>query len=143
MTPPKADVLLVEDSVAEARLAREALEETRFAVRWHVVSDGVQAMDFLRQRGAYHDAPRPRLVLLDLNLPRKDGREVLREMKDDRDLRRIPVVVLTTSKADSDISRAYELHANCYLQKPLELDGFINIVKSIHRYWLQLAELPA
>ena len=94
-------------------------------------------------RGLTADAPRPHLVLLDLNLPRKDGREVLRDIKADDDLRRIPVVVLTTSQAPSDICRAYELHANCYIQKPLELDGFIEIVKSIHRYWLQMAELPA
>jgi CheY-like chemotaxis protein len=143
MTTPKADVLLVEDSAAEARLAREALTETRFAVRLHVASDGVEAMEFLRRQGVYHEAPRPKLVLLDLNLPRKDGREVLRDIKEDEDLRRIPVVVLTTSQAPSDISRAYELYANCYIQKPLELDGFIEIVKSIHRYWLQTAELPA
>ena len=142
MKTPKDDVLLVEDNAAEARLAQEALEEARFAVQWHVVSDGVQAMDFLRRQGPYQGAPRPRLVLLDLNLPRKDGRAVLREMKGDADLRRIPVVVLTTSQAESDIDWAYELHANCYIQKPLELDGFIEIVKSIHRYWLQLAELP-
>jgi CheY-like chemotaxis protein len=143
MTTPKADVLLVEDSAAEARLAREALKETRFPVQLHVASDGIEAMEFLRREGAHKDAPRPKLVLLDLNLPRKDGREVLRDIKADEDLRSIPVVVLTTSQAQSDISRAYELYANCYIQKPLELDGFIEIVKSIHRYWLQTAELPA
>jgi CheY-like chemotaxis protein len=139
----EADVLLVEDSAAEARLAREALTETRFAVRLHVASDGVEAMEFLRRQGVYQEAPRPQLVLLDLNLPRKDGREVLRDIKADEDLRRIPVVVLTTSQAPSDIANAYELYANCYIQKPLELDGFIEIVKSIHCYWLQMAELPA
>jgi len=143
MNAPEADVLLVEDSVAEARLAREALMETRFPVRLHVAADGEQAIDFLRRRGAYREAPRPRLVLLDLNLPGKDGREVLRDIKADEDLRSIPVVVFTTSQAQSDITRAYELYANCYIQKPLELDGFIEIVKSIHRYWLQMAELPA
>ena len=143
MNPLKADVLLVEDSAAEARLALEALKENHFPVRLYVASDGVQAMDFLKRQAPYQDAPRPRLVLLDLNLPRKDGREVLRDIKSDGNLRRIPVVVLTTSKEQSDISRAYELHANCYIQKPLELDGFIEIVKSIHRYWLQMAELPA
>ena len=136
-------MLLVEDSAAEARLAFEALQETDFPVRLHIASDGVQAMDFLKRQAPYQDAPRPRLVLLDLNLPRKDGREVLRDIKADENLRRIPVVVLTTSKEESDISRAYELHANCYIQKPLELDGFIDIVRSIHRYWLQMAELPA
>jgi CheY-like chemotaxis protein len=139
----RADVLLVEDSAAEARLAREALSETAFPVELHVASDGAQAMDFLRRQGAYRDAPRPHLVLLDLNLPRTDGREVLRDIKEDEELRSIPVVVLTTSQAPSDILRAYELYANCYIQKPLELDGFIQIVKSIHRYWLQTAELPA
>jgi CheY-like chemotaxis protein len=138
-----ADVLLVEDSLAEARLAREALLESRSPVQLHVASDGYQAMDFLRRQGAYADAPRPRLVLLDLNLPGKDGREVLRDIKADENLRSIPVVVLTTSQAQSDITRAYELYANCYIQKPLELDGFIDVVKSIHRYWLQTAELPA
>jgi len=143
MITRNADVLLVEDSAAEARLAREALQETQFPVRLHVASDGVQAMDFLRRNAPYQDAPRPHLVLLDLNLPRKDGREVLKDIKTDDDLRRIPVVILTTSKAQSDITRAYELHANCYIQKPLELDGFIEIVNSIHRYWLQTAELPA
>jgi len=143
MNPSIADVLLVEDSPAEARLALEALQETRFPVQLHIASDGVQAMEFLRRQGPWQAAPRPHLVLLDLNLPRKDGREVLRDIKADDDLRRIPVVVLTTSQAPSDIHRAYELHANCYIQKPLELDGFIEIVKSIHRYWLQMAELPA
>jgi len=143
MISPKADVLLVEDSAAEARLAREALRETRSTVELHVASDGEQAMEFLRRQGAFHNAPRPQLVLLDLNLPRKDGREVLRDIKADADLRSIPVVVLTTSQAQSDISRAYDLQANCYIQKPLELDGFIEIVQSIHRYWLQMAELPA
>jgi two-component system, chemotaxis family, response regulator Rcp1 len=143
MTLPKADVLLVEDNAAEARLACEALKETRFTVQLHVVADGVEAMEFLRREGAHKDAPRPKLVLLDLNLPRKDGREVLRDIKADANLRSIPVVILTTSQAQSDILRAYELYANCYIQKPLELDGFIEIVKSIHRYWLQTAELPA
>jgi len=143
MTTPKAHVLLVEDSAAEARLAREALKETHFPVRLHVVSDGVEAMEFLRREGPHKEAPRPHIVLLDLNLPRKDGREVLRDIKADEDLRRIPVVILTTSQAQSDIRRAYELNANCYIQKPLELDGFIEIVKSIHRYWLQTAELPS
>jgi chemotaxis family two-component system response regulator Rcp1 len=138
----RADVLLVEDSEAEARLAQEALNETQFQVKLHVACDGVEAMEFLRRQGAHKGAPRPKLVLLDLNLPRKDGREVLRDIKEDADLRQIPVVVLTTSQAQSDISCAYELHANCYIQKPLELDGFIEIVKSIHRYWLQTAELP-
>jgi len=140
---PNADVLLVEDSAAEARLAREALKETQFPVRLHVASDGEEAMAFLKQEGEHHQAPRPMLVLLDLNLPGKDGREVLRDIKADDNLRAIPVVVLTTSQAPSDIARAYELHANCYIQKPLELDGFIEVVKSIHRYWLQTAELPA
>jgi CheY-like chemotaxis protein len=142
MNLAKADVLLVEDSAAEARLAREALRETAVPVELHVASDGVEALDFLRRQGEFQNAPRPSLVLLDLNLPRKDGREVLSDMKGDADLRRIPVVILTTSQAQADIERAYELHANCYIQKPLELDGFIDIVKSISRYWLQTAELP-
>ena len=136
-------MLLVEDSAAEARLAREALAEAHAVVELHVAVDGVQAMDFLRRQGSYHDAPRPRLVLLDLNLPRKDGREVLRDIKGDSDLRSIPVVILTTSQAQSDIHGAYESYANCYIEKPLELEGFIEVVKSIQRYWLQTAELPA
>jgi CheY-like chemotaxis protein len=143
MKPPTIDVLLVEDSAAEARLAREVLREATFPVHLHVTPDGEQAMEFLRRQGRYEGAPRPQLVLLDLNLPRKDGREVLRDIKGDDELRRIPVVVLTTSQAASDIAGAYELHANCYIQKPLELDGFIEIVKSIHHYWLQMAELQA
>jgi CheY-like chemotaxis protein len=143
MKTSSVDVLLVEDSAAEARLAREVLREATFPVHLHVASDGEQAMEFLRREGRYEAAPRPQLVLLDLNLPRKDGREVLRDMKEDDELRRIPVVVLTTSQAATDITRAYELHANCYIQKPLELDGFIEIVKSIHHYWLQMVELPA
>ena len=143
MNSPAADVLLVEDSAAEARLAREALAETSVHVNLHVASDGEEAMAFLRRQGPFQDAPRPQLVLLDLNLPRKDGREVLRDIKADEALRRIPVVILTTSQAPADIARAYELYANCYIQKPLELDGFIEIVKSIHNYWLQMAELPA
>ena len=117
--------------------------ETQFSGRLHVASDGVQAMDFLRRLGSYQDAPRPDLVLLDLNLPRKDGREVLRDIKADAGLRSIPVVVLTTSQAESDIARAYESFANCYIQKPIDLESFIEIVKSIHRYWLQMAVLPA
>jgi CheY-like chemotaxis protein len=137
------DVLLVEDSAAEARLAQEAFIETQFPGQLHMAADGIQALDFLRRQGSYPDAPRPDLVLLDLNLPRKDGREVLREMKSDAELRRIPVVVLTTSVAPSDIERAYELFANCYVHKPLELEGFIEIVKAIHHYWVQTAELPS
>ena len=142
MTLFKADVLLVEDSAAEARLAQEAFRETQFPVRIHTASDGVQALEFLRRQGLYRDAPRHHLVLLDLNLPRKDGREVLQDIKADDDLRSIPVVILTTSQAQSDIRCAYESYANCYIQKPLELDGFIEVVRSIQRYWLQMAELP-
>jgi chemotaxis family two-component system response regulator Rcp1 len=141
MNPP--DVLLVEDSAAEARLALEALREAGSPVCLHIASDGVEAMDFLQRQGVFNNAPRPSLVLLDLNLPRKDGREVLREIKADAALRSIPVVILTTSQAPSDILRAYDLSANCYIQKPLELDGFIRIVKAIQRYWLGTALLPA
>jgi chemotaxis family two-component system response regulator Rcp1 len=142
MNPSRVDVLLVEDSAAEARLAVEAWRETRAPIRLHLAADGEQAMDFLRRRGAYKDAPRPGLVLLDLNLPGKDGREVLRDIKADNELHRIPVVILTTSLAQTDIRRAYESYANCYIQKPLDLDGFIETVRSIHRYWLETALLP-
>ena len=143
MKTSRVDVLLVEDSAAQARLAVEAWRETRAAVRLHIAADGEEAMDFLRKRGSYEAAPRPTLVLLDLNLPGKDGREVLREIKGDADLRRIPVLILTTSLAQSDILRAYESYANCYIQKPLDLDGFVETVKSIHRYWIETALLPS
>ena len=139
----RAEILLVEDNRAEARLAREAFADAHVQSNLSVARDGVEALNFLRRAGAgYAHAPRPDLVLLDFNLPRKDGREVLRQIKIDDDLRAIPVVVLTTSKARDDVLIAYDLQANCYITKPMDLEGFITVVKAIDAFWLQLAELP-
>jgi chemotaxis family two-component system response regulator Rcp1 len=137
-----AEVLLVEDSPGDVRLTREALKEGKVRNNLSVVSDGVEAMEFLRREGKYADAPRPDIVLLDLNMPRKDGREVLAEMKSDENLKRIPVVVLTTSEAEQDILKTYDLHANCYLTKPVDLEQFISIVKSVEDFWLTIVQLP-
>ncbi len=142
MNIAKAEILLVEDDHAEARLAREALAEAALEHNLHTASDGVEALDFLRRRGKFAKMPRPDLVLLDLNLPRKDGREVLREIKQDQDLRRIPVIVLTTSKSAEDIATAYDLQANCYIAKPVDMDGFVHVVRALHDFWLKLAQLP-
>jgi CheY-like chemotaxis protein len=136
------DILLVEDNPGDARLAQEALKEGRMTSRLKVVVDGVEAMSFLRREGGFASAPRPQLVLLDLNLPRKDGREVLAEMKSDPDLCRIPVVVLTTSQAEQDVLRCYDLHANCYITKPVDLDRFIAVVRAIEEYWCSVVTLP-
>lgn len=137
-----AEVLLVEDSPGDVRLTREALKEGKVRNNLSVVSDGVEAMEFLRREGKYADAPRPDIVLLDLNMPRKDGREVLAEMKGDESLKRIPVVILTTSEAEQDILKTYDLHANCYLTKPVDLEQFISIVKSVEDFWLTIVQLP-
>lgn len=137
------EILLVEDNPADVRLTKESFKETKVRNKLHVVEDGVEAMAFLRREGKYADAPRPDLILLDLNLPKKDGREVLGEIKTDEDLRRIPVVVLTVSKADEDILKAYNHHANCYVTKPIALEGFIKVVKSIEEFWLTIVKLPA
>ncbi len=136
------DILLVEDSPTDVLLAQEALEQAKVLNHLHVVSDGVEAMQYLRREAPYQDAVRPDLVLLDLNLPRKDGREVLAEIKGDPDLRRIPVVVLTTSKAEEDILRAYGLHANCYVAKPVDFDQFTLVVKAIENFWFTIVSLP-
>jgi CheY-like chemotaxis protein len=136
------DILLVEDNPGDARLAAEAFKEGTVPTRLHVVQDGIEAMSFLRRQGGYGSVPRPHLVLLDLNLPRKDGREVLAEIKDDPNLCRIPVIVLTTSQAESDINRSYELHANCYIVKPVDFDRFIDVVKGIEDFWCSLVKLP-
>ena len=140
--PEVFEILLVEDNPGDARLAQEALKEGRMTSRLKVVVDGVEAMAYLRREGQYVGSPRPNLVLLDLNLPRKDGRQVLAEMKADADLRRIPVVVLTTSQAEQDILRSYDLHANCYITKPVDLDRFISVVRSIEEYWCSVVTLP-
>ncbi|MEJ2143222.1 MAG: response regulator [Gammaproteobacteria bacterium] len=136
-------ILLVEDNPGDVRLTREALKEAKVNNQLFVVEDGVEAMAFLRNEGEYADTPRPDLILLDLNLPKKDGREVLEEIKHDSELKRIPVVVLTTSRAEEDILKSYNLHANCYVTKPVDLDQFINIVKSIEDFWLTIVRLPS
>lgn len=128
-----AEILLVEDNPADVRLTREALHEGKVRNSLSVASDGVEALEFLRRQGRHADAPTPDLILLDLNLPRKDGREVLEEIKADPALRHIPIVVLTSSQAEQDILRAYDLHANCYVTKPVDLDQFIHVVQSIDR----------
>ena len=136
------DIFLVEDNPGDARLAKEALKESKVKNRLHIVKDGMEATDFLFKRNKHKDAPRPDLIILDLNLPKKDGREVLAEIKDDDDLKRIPVVILTISKAEEDILKTYNLHANCYITKPLDLDKFIEVVKSIEDFWLTIVKLP-
>jgi len=136
------EILLVEDNEGDARLAQEALRDSKIINNVSVVEDGVEAMAFLHKRGKYANSSRPDLVLLDLNLPKKDGREVLAEIKADDDLKRIPVVILTTSKAEEDIIRSYDLHANCYITKPIDLTQFMKVVKSIEDFWLTVVKLP-
>ncbi|HEX9996634.1 MAG TPA: response regulator [Abditibacterium sp.] len=136
------DILLVEDSPTDVLLAKEALGQAQVINNLHVVSDGIEAMQYLRRQAPFDDAVRPDLVLLDLNLPRKDGREVLAEIKADIDLRTIPVVVLTTSKAEEDISRAYGLHANCYVAKPVDFERFSEVVRAIENFWFTVVSLP-
>lgn len=137
------DILLVEDNPGDVRLTVEALKEGKVRNRLSVAQDGVEALAFLRQEGKYQDAPRPDVILLDLNLPKKDGRAVLAEIKADDTLKRIPVVVLTTSSSEQDILRTYELHANCYITKPVDLEQFIEVVKGIEDFWLTIVKLPA
>jgi CheY-like chemotaxis protein len=137
------DLLLVEDNPGDIRLTKEALKDGPVKVNLSVAKDGVEALEFLMQRGQYQNAPRPDLILLDLNLPRKNGREVLNEIKADPHLRQIPVVVMTTSRSQQDIESAYELNANCYITKPIELDEFLGVVHSIEDFWLTKAMLPA
>ena len=137
------EVLLVEDNPADIRLTQEALRENKVHNTLWDVRDGVEALAFLRKKGKYAHVPRPDLILLDLNLPKKDGRDVLAEVKADEDLKRIPVVVLTTSQAEEDILEVYGLNANCYITKPVDLEQFIKIVKSIEDFWLTVVELPA
>jgi len=137
------EVLLVEDNPGDVRLTVEAFKENKLYNDLHVVGDGIEALAFLRQEGKYANAPRPSFILLDLNLPKKDGRQVLAEIKEDPDLKRIPVVILTTSAAEEDILRTYDLHANCYVTKPVDLDQFIKIVRSIEDFWLTIVKLPS
>lgn len=136
------EILLVEDSEPDVRLTQEALRDAKVRNRLWAVEDGVEAMDFLYRRDKHADAPRPDLILLDLNLPRKDGREVLEEIKSDETLKRIPVVILTTSSREEDIFRTYNLHANCYITKPVDFNRFMEVVKSIEDFWLTVVTLP-
>lgn len=137
------EILLVEDEPGDVRLTVEALRDARVRNRVHTVEDGVEALDFLHRRPPYADVPRPDLILLDLNLPRKSGREVLAEIKADPDLRIIPVIVLTTSRAQDDVQRSYDLHANCFISKPMDWHEFTAVVKSIEDFWLTVARLPS
>jgi CheY-like chemotaxis protein len=139
----KIEILLVEDSPGDVRLTREALREGKVLNELQVVRDGVEALDYLFQRNGYVGASRPDLILLDLNLPKKDGREVLAEIKADSTLKRIPVVVLTTSQSEEDVLRTYDLHANCYISKPVDFDRFIEVIQSIDAFWLSVVKLPA
>ena len=135
------DVLLIEDNPGDVRLTQEALKEAKVCNKLTVAGNGVDGLAILRQEGKFAGAPRPDLILLDLNLPKKDGREVLAEVKADPDLRRIPVVILTSSKAEEDIVKAYDLNANCYVTKPVDLDEFMSVVKSIEDFWLGVVKL--
>ena len=137
------EILLVEDNLADVRLLAEVLKEGKDYNRMNVVTNGVEAMSYLNRKGKFSDAPRPDIILLDLNLPKKDGREVLKEIKSDKKFKRIPVVVLTTSDSEEDISKSYEYHANCYITKPVDLDQFIQVVNAIESLWLENAALPS
>lgn len=136
------DILLVEDNPGDVDLARVALEESKVKNQLYVVEDGEEALDYLHQRGQFTNSVRPDLILLDLNLPRVDGREVLAEIKSDDNLKRIPIVVLTTSQAEEDIMKSYNLHANCYISKPIDLNQFMKVVRSIEDFWLTIVKLP-
>jgi CheY-like chemotaxis protein len=138
----RIEILLVEDNPGDVRLTLEALKDGKVLNHLSVVGDGVEAIAFLHQEGAYANAPSPDLIFLDLNLPKKDGREVLQEIKNDESLKHIPVVVLTTSNADKDILRTYELHANCYITKPVDFEQFTKVIKSIEDFWLTIVKLP-
>lgn len=142
LNPRIIDILLVEDSPADVLITREALTEAKLLNTIHVVENGVEALEFLRQQGQYAAVPRPDLILLDLNLPRKNGREVLAEIKADERLKSIPVVVLTTSRAEEDVLKSYNLHANCYVVKPVEFDNFVKAVQSIRQFWFTVVTLP-
>ena len=146
MTPiptKQAEILLVEDSPADVLITREAFQEFKVANPLHVVEDGVEALAFLRQEGKYAAAPRPDLILLDLNLPRKNGREVLAEIKADPRLKSIPVVVLTTSKSEQDVLQSYDQHANCYIVKPVGFDNFVEAIKTVRQFWFNIVTLPS
>jgi len=136
------EMLMVEDNLGDVRLTQEALKEAKVRVRMSVVGDGVEAMAFLHHEGPYSRSPHPDLILLDLNLPRKDGREVLADIKADTHLRRIPIVILTTSQDEEDVFAVYDLHANCYIVKPVDLDQFMQVIRTIEGFWLEVVKLP-
>jgi two-component system, chemotaxis family, response regulator Rcp1 len=136
------DILLVEDSPGDVRLTKEALKDAKVLNNLYVARDGVEAIEFLKKKGQYKNAVRPDIILLDLNLPKKNGQEVLSEIKEDKDLKQIPVVILTVSKAEEDIIKSYTLHANCYINKPVEFNKFMDVVKSIEDFWLTVVKLP-
>ncbi|MFO8017763.1 MAG: response regulator [Promethearchaeia archaeon] len=136
------EILLVEDNPGDVRLTKEALKESKIINNLHVVENGIEAMSFLKQEGDYKDMPEPDLILLDLNLPKKDGREVLADIKEDERLKRIPVVILTTSSADEDILHTYNLHANCFITKPVDMNQFTKVVKNIGDFWFSIVKLP-
>jgi CheY-like chemotaxis protein len=136
------DILLVEDNLGDIRLMQEVLSENGINDNLHIVRDGIEAMAFLRREGGFYEVPRPSVILLDLNLPGKNGREVLAEIKTDEDLKRIPTIVFSTSQHEEDIHRCYDLHANCYITKPMDLRKFISVIESIKHFWLTVAELP-
>jgi chemotaxis family two-component system response regulator Rcp1 len=140
--PGPIEVLLVEDSAGDVRLTREAMKDAKVHISLHVAKDGIEAMDFLERKGANANSPRPDLILLDLNLPKKDGREVLKEIKESAVLKSIPVVILTTSSSKEDVLNSYRLHANCYITKPVALEGFLTVVQSIDNFWLSVVKLP-
>lgn len=136
------DILVVEDNAGDARLIREVLNSDKIFASLYMTKDGVEAMDFLHNRGRYRNSPKPDLIILDLNLPRKDGREVLAEIKNDDRLKHIPIVIMTISQAEEDILKSYNLHANCYITKPIDLNQFIKVVKSIEEFWFSIVKLP-
>ncbi|MGD7034708.1 response regulator [Methylotuvimicrobium buryatense] len=138
-----AEFLLVEDNPGDVRLTKEALTESKVKNNLNVVGDGEEAMAFLRRQGKYAEAPRPDVILLDLNLPKKNGREVLEEIKADPSLKRIPVVIITSSEAEQDVLRTYDLHVNCYVNKPVDLEQFVKVVQSIETFWLTIVKLPS
>jgi CheY-like chemotaxis protein len=141
-TREPVEILLAEDNPGDVKLTKKALEQGKLVNNLHVVNDGVEAMTFLRNEGEYADTPRPDLILLDLNMPRMDGRDVLEELKADDDLKRIPVVVLTSSGAEEDVVKSYDLHANAYLTKPVDFDGFLEVINTLEEFWLEVVKLP-
>jgi CheY-like chemotaxis protein len=140
--PDSIDILIVEDNPGDARLIKEVLNDNKVYNSLYIVNDGVEAMNFLHNQGEYQNTPRPDIIILDLNLPKRDGREVLAEIKADEELRHIPVVIMTISQAEEDILKTYKLHANCYITKPIDLNEFIKVVKSIEDFWFSIVKLP-